>query len=630
VSGVFGYVDASCESDPMVLKRMGRAMLHRPYYVVETANPGPTVGLGRLGIGLLNQAAQPARSADGRLWLCLAGEFYHQEARRAELIRAGVLQPGAEDAALVLAVYRRDGAAGLGALAGAFTAALWDEAAGQLVLVNDRYGLYPHYIARTERGLIFAREIKGVLAAPGVRRSLDHVAIAQYVRFQQLLGDRTWLEDVHLLPPATIVTFRPGDGTLQTERYWDWNRIPDNATITFNEAVEEATRYFQCAVDAMASPPARVGVYLSGGLDSRTILGFMREPPVTLTFGDPRSRDVVYAAELARRAGSRHHWFPMRDGRWVLDHADLHLALTEGMHSWMHAHGMSTLDEARQLVDVNLSGWDGGTIMGGSIDFYQDALYRQAPSELDLAQRLFDALCQRFTWPGLTEAEAASLRIGGNASGRERLAFDSLRDELAGTRQYRFERRADYFYIEHVLRRSLMNQVVFTRSAIEVRCPYFDYPFVDFMYSLPDNIRTTPALRRTLITRRLPHLATVPHEKDDRLPHANPLRYHAHALRQRAKSWIHRHGLPVFPARPRLYADYEEYLRTDLRAWAEAILFDARTRDRGLFDPTAVRALWDRHLSGTELWTIGKIAPLMTIELVLRTLLDDAPMAAER
>jgi asparagine synthase (glutamine-hydrolysing) len=151
---------------------------------------------------------------------------------------------------------------------------------------------------------------------------------------------------------------------------------------------------------------------------------------------------------------------------------------------------------------------------------------------------------------------------------------------------------------------------------------------VEFMYALPDHIRTTPALRRTLITRRMPHLATVPHEKDDRLPHTNPIRYHTHALRQRARSWIHRHGLPIFPSRPRLYADYEEYLRTDLRCWAEGILFDGRTMERGLFDPAAVRALWDRHVSGKELWTIGKVAPLITIELVLRTLLDDQTRTA--
>lgn len=67
--------------------------------------------------------------------------------------------------------------------------------------------------------------------------------------------------------------------------------------------------------------------------------------------------------------------------------------------------------------------------------------------------------------------------------------------------------------------------------------------------------------------------------------------------------------------------------RTDLRAWAEGILFDPRARQRGLFDPDTVRALWERHLRGQKLWTIGKIAPLMTIELVLRGLIDDDPSA---
>src|SRR5687767_10733493 len=111
MSGVFGYVGDSVEPRSLIVERMGRAMQHRPYFVVETASPTPSVGLGRLGIGLLNREAQPARGPDGRVWLCLAGEFYHQEARRAKFVRAGVLPPGADDAALALAVYRHDGAA---------------------------------------------------------------------------------------------------------------------------------------------------------------------------------------------------------------------------------------------------------------------------------------------------------------------------------------------------------------------------------------------------------------------------------------------------------------------------------------------------------------------------------------
>jgi asparagine synthase (glutamine-hydrolysing) len=125
-----------------------------------------------------------------------------------------------------------------------------------------------------------------------------------------------------------------------------------------------------------------------------------------------------------------------------------------------------------------------------------------------------------------------------------------------------------------------------------------------------------------MITRQMPHLATVPYDRDNRLPHSNPFVFHPHAILQRVKGRINRHLAPVFPEHATLYADYEQWLRTDLRAWAEDILFDPRTLERGLFDPDATRALWERHLSGTELWTIGKVAPLMTIELILRHLVD--------
>ncbi|NCC32768.1 MAG: hypothetical protein EOM24_12220 [Chloroflexia bacterium] len=93
---------------------------------------------------------------------------------------------------------------------------------------------------------------------------------------------------------------------------------------------------------------------------------------------------------------------------------------------------------------------------------------------------------------------------------------------------------------------------------------------------------------------------------------------------RRGKAWINRRVGGLFPQRPRLYADYEAYLRTDLRNWAESVLFDQRTIERGLFDQAAVRSLWQQHLAGDQLWTIGKIAPLLTLEMVMRRLFEDA------
>ncbi|MHB1131363.1 MAG: asparagine synthase-related protein [Chloroflexota bacterium] len=623
MSGVFGLAAHEISEPALsVAERMGASLCHQPYQRLAIGRLADRVALGHVGLGILNQTAQPVVSVDNQVGLCLCGEFYHQTALRRLLVGEGALAPDADDADLALQVFLRDGAEGLTRLEGAFTIAVWDKRRAELCLVNDRFGLYPHFFAHAGGCLAFAPEMKGVLCAPGVSRRLNLTAVAEYVRFQQLLGDKTWCEDILLLPPASLLRYQARADQLHLTRYWDWHEIGSQAAITFEEATEEVIRLFQRAIDLMSAPPQRVGVYLSGGLDSRTILGFGRDrvPVTTITYGAPGCRDVIYADEVARRAGSAHHWFSLVDGKWVLEHAPLHLALTDGMHSWIHAHGISTLSAARQLIDINLTGWRPSNLMHGSP---VDRPYLRQSNEVALTQHLYDAFCHRLAWPGLTEAEAAAL-LGGRGDARLRnLAFDSLRAEVLKTKHYPTDRRAHYFIVQQHDRRSTQNLVVCARSAFEVRCPYFDYSLADFYWSLPASLRDPPYLRRAIITKRMPHLATVPYDVDDRLPHQNPLVYHSHATFQRGKSWISRHLWPIFPSRPRLYADYENYLRTDLRAWAEGLLFDGRAQDRGLFDPHALRALWERHLGGKELWTIGKIAPLMTIEMVLRALLEE-------
>jgi asparagine synthase (glutamine-hydrolysing) len=167
-----------------------------------------------------------------------------------------------------------------------------------------------------------------------------------------------------------------------------------------------------------------------------------------------------------------------------------------------------------------------------------------------------------------------------------------------------------------------MSLVVMHRAAMDVRCPYFDYDLIDFVYELPRAVRVNPRLRWQIMDLRLRPLTRIPHDRDWRLPVVNPVHRAAHSLRTRAIARFNRLVYPAFPLPDTLYADYESYLRTDLRTWAQDLLLSPRALDRGLFAPDAVRALWERHLGGRELWTIGKIAPLMTIELFLRAFVD--------
>lgn len=624
MSGLFGIVNYRGAIDDLP-EQMGAALQHLEHHQLEIAHVSAQMAIGRQHIGILNQSMQPVVSLDGDVHCWLCGELYYQSSGSQHTNGA---TPD-NDVERVLQVYMHQGVKGLTELQGAFLIAIWDARHQELILVNDRFGLYPHYYAHTNSLFAFAAEMKALLRVPAIPRRLSDVALAEYIRFQQLLGQKTWFEDIQLLPPASILRYRPRVDQLRLERYWHFSEIRENKQISFDEAVEEAGRLFVRAVDARSSGPERLGIYLSGGLDGRMILGASmgKHQLRTITFGHPQCRDVIYAARLAARAGSTHSYFPLTDGRWVREYAPLHLALTEGMHCWMHAHGISTYAQSRQLIDVNLSGWEGEMTLGGlaiAQDYEQDRYYRQASGEIDFAQNMYEAFCYHMTWPGLNEAEALSLFSGRGAARMRSLAFESMVAEVARTRNYPKNRRLDYFALEQHALRPLQQQIVIGRAWLEVRCPFFDYDFLSFIFSLPLAIHTHPQFRHSIITRHMRPLTSIPNERDERLPDSRWFVREPHATFQRVKGVVNRRIAAFFPQRSRLYADYEDYLRGDLRSWAEAILFNSHSLERGIVDPEAVRALWRRHCSGKELWTIGKLAPLISLELVLRELYDSS------
>jgi len=182
--------------------------------------------------------------------------------------------------------------------------------------------------------------------------------------------------------------------------------------------------------------------------------------------------------------------------------------------------------------------------------------------------------------------------------------------------------RGEYFYIRNHCGRLTQNLILFTRSHIEVRFPFFDYGLFDFLYSLPALLRGHRTLYRAVIQRETPRLACIPYDHDEFLPTTQRLTRGVHALAVKLKQRFNRHLWSIFPERYTLYADYENYLRGELRDWAEDVLFDRRTVERGIFNPAYLRTLLDRHLSGLERWTIGKIAPIMTFEMMLRRFYD--------
>ncbi len=616
MSGIFGIAAPEKVAEICTLTtKMANVMAHRAWYVTESfIHPAQNLAIGRIGIGIFNQCAQPVWNASSTVALVMAGELYQRNFDATKVTEDA-------DEQIILALYDRFEDDFIHHLNGAFILALYDKHRHRLLLANDRYGLYPLFYACRSGRLLFAPEMKGILCDETFPRKVDVTALAQYVRFQHLLGARTFFEDIQLLPSASLLQYDLSTGTCSIKPYWSFADIPYRAEITFQEAAEEVGMLLQRAVRRLSGDQYKPGVYLSGGLDSRTILGMTeRRPIVSLTYGNHDCRDVQYARRIASVVGSDHHWFDLPNGAWVKEQVDFHLELTEGFHSWIHAHGISTLPQARQLIDVNLTGWDGGTIMGHSDSV--EPLQIFAVDELALITRLFYLCTHEYTWPSITEPEERLLYCQPLFGKIQGLAFDSFRDEITPYLGYRPDVRGEYFYLHNHCRRLTQNLTTFKRSHIEVRFPFFDYDLFEFIYSLPALLRQSRILHRTVIQQRTPQLAYVPYDRDGYLPTTKPFIRGSHIMMVKLKHHFNHRVKTIFPEYGMLYADYGDYLRTDLRDWAEGILFDKRTSDRGIFAPTYLRTLMDRHLSKLEEWTIGKIAPLITYEMMLRRFCD--------
>jgi len=621
MSGLFGVVsERNQEKIPNLLDEMAVNMSHQPWYCTETlVIPGNSnIGLGRVSIGIFNTESQSTKNSKPGVTVFFTGEIYNSADLNRSLSEKVNYVGSESDIQLITALYREFGIDFVKSIQGAFFLVVFDAPNQQLYLANDRFGLYPHYYYYQNKNLLFSPEVKGILSAPFVPRKLDVTSACEFIRFQQILGEKTFHTDICLFPYGSIAHYDLIAGEFGVRRYWNWDQIPYRPDITFNEAVEEVGSLFENIVRRLSTGNLKTGVFLSGGLDSRSILGLIphnERPPISATFGNRNSRDVIYASQISRAVGSQHFWFDIPDGQMVLQNIDLHLKLTEGFHSWIHMHGIGMLPELRGVMDCNLTGWDGGTVMGHSDHI--NAIYNYPVDEWTVFLRTYHQFRESYTWPCLTDAEERLLftpEFGKHAIGR---AFESMMAEFSNFWQFRHEYAAEYFYIVNHCWRMTHHMITTCRSAVEVRFPYWDYELIDFLYSLQPQLRKDQMMFRTMITRKLPHLARIPYDKNEFLPSVKPYQYYPQMLAVRLLK-----RLNLFPNRQTLYADYENYLRSDLRTWAETILFDERTVSRGIFNPDFVRSLMNRHLAGHENWILGKIAPLITFEMVMREFFD--------
>jgi asparagine synthase (glutamine-hydrolysing) len=400
--GIVGVYSRHKPVDESALECATQKLYHRgPDGQRQWVSADRHVGLGhaRLSIIDLTTGDQPIASEDGRTRIVVNGEFYGYEAIQQELQQRGHRLRTKSDSEIALHLYEDFGVHCMEHLRGEFALVLWDENRRRLFAARDRFGIKPLFYAWVGETIYVASEVKALFAA-GVPARWDEESVYHSMAFggHQL---RTLYDGVFQIPPGYYMLVT--DKHLQLNQYWDFNypvkdktaptRSDQEYAAEFRDALEESVR-----IRLRADVP--VGVYLSGGLDSCSVLGLAaRHHPepikaFTLTFEDAAYDEGPIAREMAARAGAEFHAIPIAQRDLADAFAD---AIAQAETVCANAHGVAKYLLSRAVRDagykVVLTGEGSDEILGGYPHFRRDMLlYNNEGQDPDAIKELLQWL----------------------------------------------------------------------------------------------------------------------------------------------------------------------------------------------------------------------------------------------
>ncbi|MEZ5688842.1 MAG: amidotransferase 1, exosortase A system-associated [Caenibius sp.] len=296
------------------VERMCDAIVHRgPDGAGVWTAPGVGLGHRRLSIIDLEGSPQPMHAADGRAVIVFNGEIYNFQELRKELRDTGAVFRSDGDTEVILAAWQRWGPDCLSRLNGMFAFAIYDLTERTLFLARDRLGIKPLYMATLSDGsLAFASELKGLLAHPLLRREIDPLAIEDYLTWGYVPDHRSILKSVEKLPAGHFRLLHHDRPPARSQQYWDVS-FEKRARGSLAAMEAELLHLMREAVSARTVADVPLGAFLSGGVDSSSVVALMaeatRDPVKTCTIGfDVAALDESsYAQQVAQRFATNHH-----------------------------------------------------------------------------------------------------------------------------------------------------------------------------------------------------------------------------------------------------------------------------------------------------------------------------------
>src|SRR5437773_5959746 len=276
--GICGLVGPG-RVDRDALARMTSVLHHRGpddegFFVHEYDDVAVGLGFRRLSIIDLDTGNQPIGNEDGSLQVVFNGEIYNFRELRRELEALGHRFATKADTEVIVHLYEEHGARCVERLNGMFAFALWDEQRRELILARDRFGKKPLHYAEVNGSLLFGSELKALLEHPACPRSLDLESLSRYLALEYVPAPHSIFAGVRKLPGGHLLRWHEGRTTI--ERYWDLT-FAHSDERTDDEYVEEFRSHFRDAVRRRLVSDVPLGAFLSGGIDSSSVVAMMVE-----------------------------------------------------------------------------------------------------------------------------------------------------------------------------------------------------------------------------------------------------------------------------------------------------------------------------------------------------------------
>lgn len=581
-------------------------------------DPARGVALGHRRLSIVDLSptgSQPMISQSGRYVLVLNGEIYNFRALREELLACGHRFRGTSDTEVMLAAFEQWGVANsVPRFNGMFAFAVWDRTDCALSLARDRMGEKPLYYGYSGETFLFGSELKALARHPGFQPSINRDAVALFIRHNYIPAPYSIYEGVSKLMPGSLLVLRP-DSEARITPYWSLQKAASEGAQspfqgTENEAIDQLDELLRDAVRLQMVADVPLGAFLSGGIDSSTVVGVMQalsDRPVktfTIGFHEERFNEAHYARAVAEHLGTEHTelYVTPREAMEVIPKLPWFYDEPFADSSQIPTYLVSQL--ARQAVTVSLSGDAGDELFGG---------YRSYQATLKINKLLskFPYAVRRPMAAGMDAVRRTGMLDGIAVKDGKYTSAGPLTTRLGNiSRVLRFRTREE-LYLHMVsewrtplelVRGAQEPLTAFTDRSRNLGLPHLleTMQYIDMGSYLPDDIlvKVDRAAMSVSLESRVPLLDYRIVEFSWKLPVQMKLRegQGKWLLRQVAYRYVPRELLE----RPKkgFSVPVDSWICGPLRDWAEALLDRNRLRNEGIFEAEAVHKIWSEHVAG--------------------------------